>query len=1679
MIILLAFVLPLMLFLVVWQTPSVTNAITSRVPPALRPWLPLVVMSLVAMVSTLAAVGWLRGAATWRDHTEIAWTSVRPAQADAPLVVGGPPELADIGWPTGAWWPQITVALQPDGRARLSVRGGGAVVRHDGQALHGAMLAPGGGTAVDGVFVSWTCWWPGTPLPCWGHLTLEAGGQRVDAEDAVDVRARTFSGRVQENVARLRATGVPANAEAALAVETWADTAILTRDAGAPAMRLIGTSDRDAEASGTTTDLALPAHLEISWPGRTLHAELRRDHDGAPRLVFRPPWKRVSPLPDMPGGRAEVLTVTGDPRPGDVAFVLPVGDRLSSARRDVRLVPHDGGVRFDGGHVPRDPGRERLLPGLVPRIREGETPRGVVSTLDVPFESVVTELMIVRDLLDPRATTVSVLLALLVFLGVGGWAARTIDTPDRWPVALVATVAWQIVLFRHLLAARYALDPEGLDAIAVRGLATATIALTILPALVWVAARLYLHAYRLHSLQRQDHLRASRAATWNMVVVAALLGLSVTQWFYTLALWPNLSARQIPSALPVAMAIGLALAPFLVHAIAVRLGLRRMDEVPRGTWLLLPQQFIVGGGQRIWSAVTARPFRVVAVMVAVTVTFLLAWVALAVAHYALRGVKLAQEVGVPLLLVGVPVLTWCALLAMTEWVERKDLRPTWLAVLLVSVPLAALPIVSPVALGDVGGLFATIAIMVPLGCLMMALTLPRIGTVIVGWAAAAIVFGTMTVSLGAPFLPDVVVHRLERGLSRYVVYRMGEDAQQLLPYTQRHPAVGNGVPVQGLQNSITHDWENQAMAHGGRLRGRGYGQAPTRQSFVPQDTLQFDSTFSFFVVSEHGFIGGMGLLLLYACPLAIVLLCARRGFGIGHAVAALIAAAFLNEALIHAGMNLGALPFTGRNLPLLSVNSLTDLLRWVVMFSVLAPALLWGATAGDGSLAPQVDASLLDSWQGRHARARALARVAVSIAAPSAIFFMVAVVWPSWKVWSNERLAEPFTWGDYLQAVQRLIDDGDLAWDAEHQRVLTEQLPIEREGDTVVEQEVSRFNALPLDEKFETPARFTGSLEKIASVAQYDAVLDALRTATSRRRTRRRPPLFRVLRDTVVDGGTGEEHVVERLVVNPAIDTSLQFSGDRGPDQVPTVRFRPRGPGAAGTMLVGPAWVNGRWRAVRNTQADVPWLQRLGDVIASRWSDDHVRAAREFGILTLDESLQGAAMRFVAEKGRLRHAQLLAANTRAVDRTAAKLPPRLALSIVELPTGKVAALGGWPRTSTTRQWTLRGSELLPPAGWLGYDAPGALDRRYKGDRNFDRIEMGSASKPLWALGALMVHPFLSASLATRGASGTDHSVFGIPLNGSPWHVTPSRWRKFPAYLSQSDNRYHVRLGFLALAGNDGASIRTDGPSDSADESMNGGRSTWGRVPSFPASIGFGSGRPAVLHNLEATSLAAHLREAFGVGVAGNDVRPYRVSFWTGDESDNLPNSGHWSATLASLSPEATQLRLDGIETPRQFVSALLGGDENRWSNVEFAAAFATAVTGHPVIPHISDGVAAKPLPTRATVPALAKLLRPGLSDTVINGTASTAMKRAGALAAFPRGVSLYAKTGTLALDGGLPQTSRLVLAAIRWENQERGFVKNGLVFSLVIERGRQGLAAEWLAEFLATHAADVRALLAR
>ncbi|MGD1063710.1 MAG: hypothetical protein ABR860_10660 [Terracidiphilus sp.] len=559
--------------------------------------------------------------------------------------------------------------------------------------------------------------------------------------------------------------------------------------------------------------------------------------------------------------------------------------------------------------------------------------------------------------------------------------------------------------------------------------------------------------------------------------------------------------------------------------------------------------------------------------------------------------------------------------------------------------------------------------------------------------------------------------------------------------------------------------------------------------------------------------------------------------------------------------------------------------------------------------------------------------------------------------------------------------------------------------------------------------------------------------------------------------------------------------------------------------LVGAAWVDGEWDAAYDTSARLTWLEQL-----ARFSQSERDKQLNFDRVTLDPKLQAAAQASVEEHGRELQKRLLAAaiplcsnvdcgatpsdgGARIPQKTQMQrmearrlfLPPRVAISIMNLD-GEVLALAGWPRSSTTDEWETVMSadgksriDVHPPAQWLATQAPAAIRNRYLGDRNFDLLVAGSSTKPIWAAASLDVNPRL-VHLSVRGTK-VDHTLFGIEIPGAPWNgtATDDRWIDFTHYLADSNNNYQVRLNFLGLGrpdpgpnvaeverNKDGSEFHTSSKLETFTNEP------WYRAPDLGA-YGFSHKTPAKLQGLAYSQLAQAMLAHFPVNIdETNRVRrSYDISFWSGNEADNLTGTEgveeRWGQ-LSSISPAATNFAFDATSpdqhlpefgSPRAFISVLLGGSTNTWSNLDLPSSIYTAMSGRPIVPHI--GMLAQTESTRDPLRReVFDPIRTGLQEMIQSGTgASFLSDKLGGAHALSRSMgpeyNFYAKTGTLETleetrESGDLALARIVLIIIP-KGADKSRAHKGLILSLVSEYGgmstsESNSAVEWVSEFV-------------
>jgi hypothetical protein len=1528
------------------------------------------------------------------------------------------------------------------------------------------------------------------------------------------------------------------------ALEEWAGTIRVLRPTEGE-LRVV----QDGERLRVFT-VSLPSTVEILWPRRKLVARLA-DVDGTLRLSFDPPWTRTSSLPPIHGDTT-ALSFGREAEMGRNTFLLPLGHGAANFRRDEPLQLAGGMPRFRNGADPAPPSRTNQPPwmrpaqgGTLARVLE---PNRALSWVRLPLvipnavPGMLLAITMVRDLPTPRALLIALVAAWAALAFFAGSMAfgrtQRLRLRDFWCIGGILTAVWAILLFRVLLAVRFVISPAAIDEVTVKGLAGTLAATIIVPGLMALAVRLWLHHRPGVAFDKVESAVTIGASLLLAVMAAVELVVMPRQ------VLPNIVGRfesspfdrlllvvyviavaAIVSALPWRtrrIAASLWQLPYRVTFDAGRAFWRELGEAarrdpPDARWWKRAWQPFARIGHALWAPGMRWPFAVWAA------------VALALLLLGLEAPEYVRQIAAPFWLLGIPAMVLLARpLAGTENALRAldgdapaALEPRLAdtiatVVLLIFVPVALMFAVTK----DFGAIYPVLAFWLPLALLLLLTSSSRMAA-----ALLLIVVAGVTLSYRALVGSYVIAPGLtEHILSRVEVMRHGPAAQEwLLDLEAPSAAAAQSVTATNVRNALVHQWEHMAMVRKGGWLGLGFDRAPAAQSFIRQDTIQYDSVFSFFVAGEHGIAGGLLLLLLFAMP-AILLLLRRSRLNAGDVLALTIAVALLGEALAHAAMNVSQLWFSGRNLPLLATSSNSDVLRWALLLALMVQALLWSSRLDPASTddAPETAItrrSIFDPNFAYSARRRWKAVAGIAIIAAGAALAYAQQDW----MWLAFALAVPLamrlrtreyaalallpallagvlvvrgallalhsgeydvlTWSRLLAHVDALSDDGTLRFDPAT-RHISYRGTDRPTGPTLLEAEVLRFNALPADVRIDggrasLPGDFFGGMTSPADY--YHRIFDLWRQQSERTR-RLRPSVFTIDR-IVTESESGAPEVAYAVRGNPDYNIVHSFEEELREAELQPVAIRgPNGP----LPVLGRAWAMGRWVYAPSRDAralGLGWLRQAGEALFRVHKRQRTRPAQ----LTIEADLQRAVQAMAEGAGRNLFARLIA------DGAPAPLPPRVAFTIVRATTGETLAMGSWPRAASSDHWSTPGwGELEPPLSWLRGAAPRALASRHAVDHNSSAIEMGSAAKPFWATAALTIHPMLDRLLVVRNGECdavvnhrcVERQLFGREIGQKGWQVPAvARWVDFDTYLAASDNRYHTRLGLLGLAGARGNGIADDGrgPSPSERESLSGERRPWNRYPALPASTENTRDRPDHIANLDQQPLALRMRDLFGVrsGVAPpeGELRRHLPSFWSGDERDDL-RAAQELEPLTGVSPEAVDLRLGNVRSTRELVAILLGGASSRWSNIAAAAAFSSWAMHKPVIAHVVERQGPMvALPSRTAAYdegaiAAARKLRNGLHRVVVDGTA---MNIRGAIAPLADRYETYAKTGTLSTVDPDRPTSRILMVIVATD--ANGNAQNAITLSFVAERSSLGFATAQMGLFVAAHREDLERLL--
>ena len=1779
--------------------------------------------ALLALVALLAIVS---HPGPWATRTQIAWVGIEAAD-EAPLTIGGNLLDAAPAWPLRHTNPRVSFAPAGGGFAVQCSGGGGFVADDRGDLLYGTAL--GNEPVQVGPYkllvrnYRWAVPWTrakyviGLHATTWHIAVYDSKGKSLLAGDEGVVRASdetviNLLPALDRTVRRMRAHSNPASGP----LVEWASHIQLLLTPGGKAYYVADEPSLEPAAGSAMAPAG--SVLTIHWPRLRLKVRVESDH-GIPRLVFLPPFRQSSPLP--PGEFAHPerarLTIESSPSPGDVAFLMPIA--LLHQRHYEAEMEH--------GLFTEPAAPEKIAVPLPDEARPSyEDFPGVTSSLDAQIDRYHFYIDTIRDV--PAAwfpggpglpLSVPLLLAWVCYLCcVAAVCDRgfALETRTRLSLLGISLVVWVALCLRLALAYRYAANPGTLDDLARRGVLVALAGVTVVPGFILLLACLMVVA----RVGMESAAALRRAWMWSLPAFVVLLFLPGM----VRGIWPLLDGTGMGVGYGAIFPLFLL---WLILSLSLWLKSRRLRRarwrrsVPAEDRLASMRRWV----EQRWQAGWPKKNIVLGVVVSAVVC------GLAMLSNFVRPLNgIGKEVFAPLY----QLLAIAIVLAAKPYSLRGERRVTFwrrwgLRATLILVPFILLP----PCFEDIGGIYAGLSLLIPFGFVLIFRQARR-----PVWFLAPLASLFVVAFLVLWYFPGQVpgqrsYARLElwKHTSQWVqshvlweqAYSPDSGWDRTMGWVHTHLlgqeswSPGGTSRAQQLADADAHIWANRRMVSIGGIFGTGYGQVRAAKAGIPLQTLQADSTYAFYIAGEHGAVGGTCLLLFSSLPLAFAWWRhrqSRRPTWLSDLLY-IVVAAFYIETLCHIVMNaLPLVPITGRSMPLLSVHSMSDLLRWTALFACAALFMV-----ADRESAVEADNNGASSLQPWHAML-ILGMVVALASLPS-----LALIDPPAAVYDRDQRIR-----DQIDATRNR-----LVYDPRSESISFRNPRIaQMEEYNEIHQEMEHFNRLPDAEKapMHNGALTTacGTLRGASTAEQYGDWMEAQMKCDTPSGAAH-PALFRVF---APDDFADEEGLLENtdrqyvIAANPAYDAAVSLDTELKPGHLKTIAWRdgeggswllqglggqvriaavattgqsqarvtlrvagrrliPEADYAAGNTrflltcgstpaprnrgrrkatrkpvdngaklpwlmdvaadtdsvrvmpgdvkleyqrgsgwyralngplavtddvrlrtrdgvcglpqhpvftlarssagaLIGEAWVEGEWVPAYNKTAGIPWLEELA------WAM-HSKHPPEFSRLTLDRTLQMAAEQFVDEHGHELQAKLLA-------ETPGSLPPRIALSITTAPSGEVEGLAGWPRNSSTDEWEPVADadgqhwiDVRPPVRWLATQAPAAIRSRYLGERNFDRMIVGSASKPVWAAAALGVNARL-AHLDVTGNKVED-SLFGVKIPGKSWTGTASGVTNFTDYLAKSNNSYQVVLNFLALAprgsGSDpvqvekdasGHEVRTDDRAVAFDNML------WQRFPDLSA-YGFGPATPGRLDDLQTSALAATLQKYFPLEAVDGVERLHRISFWSGNENDDraLPEGTSaeddpWNPYVY-MSPATTDLELDTIRTPRTYISDLLGGGTNLWSNVDLPSAIDTALFGTRVVPHIAMLDKAT-VSTRDGPPtAVGAQVQAGLARMIDVGTGRDYLP--GPTKKFAEethcGCTFYAKTGTLHQDVDRPDVppedmARLVLVIVPHDSRPGGARKT-LILSLMVEHGgreagmESNNAVKWMADFLTENTA--------
>lgn len=1706
--------------------------------PNLSKFLSIFGCLLIALFSLLGLFYAVWQTPLWNKGERIIWLGMKAKSND--MQIGGNPELSSIGWANESFAPKLNLTTRGN-QLNLAISGGNGFVQElkSREFLNGVEIPLNASINYGNYSLKKTYNWK-----CGSSLDISQGDNlivKIFLSNLSRTKVFNFDNRIENATQNLTINSEKRNewlcqpnyllnpAERVRMVEELklfaTDTRILVTETGE--VRLL-TPEMQAERQ-----CEFPCRIKVFWANSSTSVELNRLQD---KLTFKylPPFRNFSPIPDDSEAKQQLI-VTDQLKTGDFAYQLPLGKKETGIRKPLAFNTI-----------------QQSIPEPFEKVAQSFCEAPNCSSIE--GKDYTYSFIKIKDL--PSFTWIVIFTIFPLSLFVGGLILiqfSQMSLEMRCLVGALNSVVWNFLVFRLLLAIRFALNPAYLDQISIQDLTLSFVALAILPPLIFLIARI-----------RSDSMidDSTEAKTSTSLCLGYLVGIFIVAWgliFYVQNLWTELP-ETFRFRLGWSYSLGLlALFIYLFFHIVFFYRIKQnisqiriVKFLAEGIWNL-PQE-LLPILRNFWrNFLTGERFLLKLFIIAA------GYYSIFAAFLFISRIGLLAKDFLPLIFCLSPAFFWLAGKSVDQTEFEQSNQAWWRTFSIGCISFAPF-ILLPVFISDVGAIYANVFIFLSL---FFILCKKSNGIRVFGWATGLLTLLGLVLVFGfiLNFSSFIGSKFLGKTTPRVLAWKSGEDVQHYLLSSDAGSDTNQiGLKYYDVTNVYEHSWENQAIAHNGGFFGNGFGNAPDRLSQIPPSVIQVDSVFSFFIMGDYGWFGGMLLLLLYFAPLLIVFVFNRhRKFKVGFSMALIICIWFAFEGLLHASMVLGVLPFTGRNLPFLAVHSLNgDLLRWAMLFLIAVFMLFLNANdeIEEVCLLTHEDRSLKcekirdnnfkpvesngkkpNFWDFVTYYQRMIFSGNLEtwnqfgwLFSLKILLLIITAIYSFLYIYRNNSL-ETFTWEvlkkdiDFAVSQKMLIavqDEKEKSLKCPkivfNENIYQLKYTDYRENNSFLKQQVDRFNALSCRERIGEGVfpNVTANLEKVNNFDDYENFLDNLRTSDVAARHPKRPNLLAVrhLRKDQRNNSFGEFEVQ----FNPDFNIERTFNQPQLKEKIPSVKIGDK-------PLFGMAWNKGKYVIANDNIQVLAWSDWLAGSMSLEWERlGSTEALRKYGTLTLDERLHSQTLGFTDQKGILQHNSKLSEQTKS-NEYQDKLPSRIGLTVMKITKktdqaetkylGEVLALGSFPRAVAGDVWQKlnygQNTLLLPPAKLVEKRFPFYLKQLYGGDRNFEKVSvMGSSTKPMWAAAVLSVHygiP-LSGGFKVSGSEVNDDSVFGIKIAGDNerWkgHGSNSNLVDFDTFLTESNNRYQVLFGFLGLAeSKEGqTNIPTENGVSNSNLEMMQGTFPWRKYPKFSGQIGFNFLQPDSISGLQNTELAMRVRRIFGVGTKERessedteDFGAYLNSFWTKNENDDalrllegenkLPiiNERIRKNFAPNILPARANFRLNKINKPRDFVTLLLGGGENQWSNVQVAAGFTTAVIGKPVLPSIVQNDDSPIFYGRSNdFIQIAKQLRKGLTNVIFqpNGTANSGLREKGGLAFLnelkQQGYQVYAKTGTLTEDGK-NDTSRIILTILKFEDKDQTKVKIGLTFSLFVEETKQGTASVWLGEYLAQNKSDILRIL--